>query len=169
MNQNKTRFSAAVITASDTGAAGARIDESGKVMQEILEAYGFHIKYYEVIPDDFETIKEKLIYLCDTEKVDLVITTGGTGFSERDVTPEATKEVIKREVPGVSEAIRYYGMQKTPRSMLSRGISGIRDRTLIINLPGSPKAVRESLEGIIDTVHHGLDILKGISSECARK
>lgn len=169
MNNREHVFKAAVITVSDKGAAGKRLDESGKIAGELLESFGFHLVHYTIVPDDFEIIKQKLTDLSDVLKIDIIVTTGGTGFSERDVTPEATRQVIKKEVPGISDAIRLYGLQKTPRSMLSRGISGIRNHTLIINLPGSPKAVRESLEGILDTVWHGLEILKGITSDCSRK
>ena len=111
---------------------------------------------------------DEMIYMSDELGVNLILTTGGTGFSERDVTPEATRRVLDKLAPGISEAIRYYSLNITKRAMLSRGISGIRNKTLIINLPGSPKAVRESLEYILDSLDHGLEILTGKSSECAR-
>ena len=106
---------------------------------------------------------------CDEAVVDLILTTGGTGFSKRDCMPEATTRIIERLVPGIPEAMRYYSLQITPRAMLSRSVAGIRKETLIINLPGSPKAVRENLESVIGTVEHGIQILKGTTSECARK
>lgn len=159
-------FTAGIITASDKGSRGERIDESGKTVQSILEGKGYKIKYYVVLPDEKQRIEETLIYLCDELQVNLVLTTGGTGFSERDVTPEATRAVIEKETIGISEAIRFYGLQKTSRAMLSRGVSGIRGKTLIINLPGSVKGVTESLEAIMDTVYHGLEILGGHGKEC---
>lgn len=162
-------LTAAIITASDKGSRGERIDESGKKIQSILIEKGYEIKHYEILPDEQEQLKEALVYVCDKLKVNLVLTTGGTGFSERDVTPEATKAVIEKEARGISEAIRFYGLQKTSRAMLSRGVSGIRGKTLIINLPGSVKGVSESLESILDTVHHGLEVLGGHTQECGRK
>ena len=124
--------------------------------------------HYELISDDFEGIKNSLIRVCD-QNISLVLTTGGTGLSKRDNTPEATKAVIEKEVQGISEAMRYHSLQITPRAMLSRGVSGIRQNSLIINLPGSPKAVRENLEYIIPSLRHGLEILRGEASNCARK
>lgn len=159
-------FKVGILTVSDRGARGERVDKSGelvkKIVQENLEA---EIVKYEIIPDEKEIIKEKLINLCDVAKVDLILTTGGTGFAERDVTPEATKEVIEKETPGIAEVMRLEGIKKTPRAMLSRAVSGIRKKTLIINLPGSPKGVEESLIAIIPALTHGIEILKGISCE----
>ena len=123
---------------------------------------------YELISDDLDGIKNSLIRVCD-QNISLVLTTGGTGLSKRDNTPEATKAVIEKEVQGISEAMRYHSLQITPRAMLSRGVSGIRQNSLIINLPGSPKAVRENLEYIIPSLRHGLEILRGEASNCARK
>ena len=122
-----------------------------------------------LLPDEGEALKAELIRLSDQVQCDLVLTTGGTGFSRRDVTPEATMAVAERNAPGIAEAIRAYSMTVTKRAMLSRGVSVIRGGTLIINLPGSPKAVRESLEYVLDTLPHGLDILLGRGGECARK
>ncbi|MEL5897852.1 MogA/MoaB family molybdenum cofactor biosynthesis protein [Clostridium sporogenes] len=127
------------------------------------------VERYTVLPDEENKLYEEIKLMSDELKIDLILTTGGTGFSKRDVTPEATMKAIERLTPGISEAIRYYSLQITPRAMLSRATSGIRDETLIINLPGSPKAVKESLEYIIDSLHHGLEILQGKASECAKK
>lgn len=162
-------FTAAWITLSDKGAQGLREDTSGPLVGQLLAEAGYDIVEEVLIPDDFDTIKKELSRLADQRQVNLVITTGGTGFSERDVTPEATTEVCDRMAPGIAEAIRAYSMTKTPRAMLSRAASGIRGKTLIVNLPGSPKAVRESLEFVIPSLHHGLEILNGRTSDCARK
>lgn len=161
-------YSFAIVTASDKGSRGERIDESGKVIEEIMEAADYQFIERLIVEDDKEKLKEALIYLADEKKASLILTTGGTGFSMRDVTPEATLEVLNRLTPGISEAIRAYSLKITPRAMLSRATSGIRNQCLIINLPGSPKAVRESLEYILDSLKHGLDILCGNDGECAR-
>ncbi len=124
---------------------------------------------YELVPDERETISEKLKYFCDDLKVDLVLTTGGTGFSSRDVTPEATKDVIEKEVPGIPEAMRMISFKKSPQSVLSREIAGIRNKTLIVNLPGSPKGVKENLEVVLDQLVHGIKILRGESVECGKE
>lgn len=155
-----------IITSSDKGAAGEREDLSGPAIRELLPTECYQVVSYQVVPDDKEILKGALIRLCDEEKCHLVLTTGGTGFSPRDVTPEATTEVAERMAPGIAEAIRAYSLSITKRAMLSRAVSGIRGNTLIINLPGSPKAVKESLEYILDTLPHGLDILSGETGEC---
>ena len=163
------KIQAAIITMSDSRSQSTeKVDESGAVIKEILEANDYAVVHYELISDDFEGIKNSLIRVCD-QKISLVLTTGGTGLSKRDNTPEATKAVIEKEVQGISEAMRYHSLQITPRAMLSRGVSGIRQNSLIINLPGSPKAVRENLEYIIPSLRHGLEILRGEASNCARK
>lgn len=158
-----------IITASDKGSRGERVDESGKVIEEIMKAHGYALEERLVVEDDKERLKDAMKQLCDDKKVALLLTTGGTGFSPRDVTPEATMEVATRMVPGISEAIRAYSMSITKRAMLSRGVSVLRNETLIVNLPGSPKAVRESLEYIVSELKHGLDILNRKDGECARK
>ena len=160
---------AAIITASDSGYRGEREDLSGPAIKEILEREGYEVISMDILPDDQEMLAGKLQEIADSEKAELILTTGGTGFSERDVTPEATEEVIERKVPGIPEAIRAYSMTITKRAMLSRATAGIRGKTLIVNLPGSPKAVRESLEYIIDALAHGLEILSGEARDCARK
>ena len=162
-------FTAAWITLSDKGAQGQRKDESGPLIGSILTENGYDVVETILIPDDEDILKKELIRLADQRQVNLVMTTGGTGFSPRDITPEATEAVCERMTPGISEAIRAYSMTKTPRAMLSRAVSGIRGTTLIINLPGSPKAVRESMEFIMSSLKHGLEILNGRTSDCARK
>ena len=159
----------AIITSSDTGYRGEREDLSGPVIKEIVEREGYEVVSMDILPDDQVMLAGKLQEIADSEKAELILTTGGTGFSERDVTPEATEEVIERKVPGIPEAIRAYSMTITKRAMLSRATAGIRGKTLIVNLPGSPKAVRESLEYIIDALAHGLEILSGEARDCARK
>ena len=161
-------FKVGIITASDKGYKKEREDLSGKVIKDIVTEKGYQVEKYIVLPDEENMIYEEIVYMADELGVDLILTTGGTGFSTRDVTPEATRKAIDRLALGISEAIRYYSLQITSRAMLSRGISGIRNKTLIINLPGSPKAVRESLEYNIDAVHHGLEIMTGKTGECAR-
>ena len=160
---------AAIITLSDSGYRGEREDKSGPVIREILEKEGYEITFTELLPDDRAMIAGKLQEIADSGNTDLILTTGGTGFSQRDVTPEATEEVIERRVPGIPEAMRAYSMTITKRAMLSRATAGIRGTTLIINLPGSPKAVRESLEYIIGALDHGLEILRGEATDCAAK
>ena len=164
----RNRFKTAVLTLSDKGAVGEREDKSGPLIREIIEKENYLVIDQRVLPDEQNTIEETLIHLCDRLKVDLILTTGGTGFSLRDRTPEATMAVADRMAPGIAEAIRAYSMQITNRAMLSRGVSALRGQTLIINLPGSPKAVKESLDCILPALPHGLEILKGSASECAR-
>jgi molybdenum cofactor synthesis domain-containing protein len=154
-----------ILTVSDKGAKGEREDRSGPAIREIVEAAGGQVIRTRIIPDDPEVISETLVDWTE-EGLDLILTTGGTGFSPRDWTPEATRTVIEREAPGISEAIRLAGMKKTPTAMLSRAIAGIRKSTLIVNLPGSERAVRESLEAIMPALPHGIEILKGTAGEC---
>ncbi|MCK5567188.1 MAG: MogA/MoaB family molybdenum cofactor biosynthesis protein [Actinomycetia bacterium] len=165
----KKGFKIAIITVSDKGYRGEREDRSGKYMLDYFKEKGWEISDYSVVPDEIDIIKDKLIDICDSQKANLIITTGGTGFSERDVTPEATEVVIERKVPGFSEIIRIEGQKKTPRAILSRGISGIRKKTLIINLPGSIKGVKDSLEIIYPQLPHGIDILTGRDAECGQE
>ena len=161
-------FRAAWVTMSDKGSQGLREDESGPLIGRLLREDGYEIIEEVLIPDDRETIEKTLIRLADQRQLDLVITTGGTGFAPRDVTPEATEAVCDRMTPGISEAIRAYSMTKTPRAMLSRAASGIRGQTLIVNLPGSPKAVKESMEILLPSLKHGLEMLTGRSGECGQ-
>ena len=158
-------ITAAILTLSDKGSKGEREDSSGPLIGEMLKGIDAQVKYNDILPDEKDLIKEKLIQYCDL--VDLVLTTGGTGLSPRDVTPEATLEVIQRQVTGIAEAMRIEGLKKTRRSMLSRAVAGVRGSTLIVNLPGSPKAVRENLEIIVDVLPHAIEKIKGDPSECA--
>lgn len=164
MTTKERRYSYAVIIASDTRSRGENkdlcIDACKNKMPE-----NYDLIYSNIVPDDIENLKDELIKVCDEIKANLVFTSGGTGFSKRDVSPEATNEVIERFTPGISEAIRLYSKEKTDRWMLSRAVSGIRKDTLIINLPGSPKAVVESIEAILPSLSHGLDILLGYSGQ----
>ena len=157
-------YSAAVITISDKGARGERVDTSGPAICDILVSKGWNVAYTGIIPDEKEQIKSELIKCADDMNINLVLTTGGTGFSPRDITPEATLEVIERRTPGISEAMRAESLRITPKGCLSRSEAGIRGRTLIINLPGSEKAAKENLMAVIDPVEHGLEMLLGSGS-----
>lgn len=160
-------FTAAVVILSDKGAKGEREDESGPAAVRKLEEAGYEVVETMILPDEPALLKTQLKRLADGRQVDLVITSGGTGFSMRDRTPEATMEVADRNAPGIAEYIRYRSMEVTGRAMLGRGVSVIRGKTLIVNLPGSPKAVKESLDYILGSLAHGLEILRGTASECA--
>jgi len=159
-------YSVGILTASDKGAGGEREDKSGAAIREFIEGLGWEVKTYLIVPDDLERLESALLAMCDEEKLDLIFTTGGTGFSPRDNTPEATKKVIDKEVPGIPEVMRLDSLKKTPRAMLSRATAGIRKGTLIINLPGSLKAVRECLDILFPTLIHGMEILTGRTGEC---
>lgn len=158
-----------IIVASDSGHQKRRTDESGKAIAEIVSGNGMSVAELVILPDEIEPLSREMLRMADDLKLDLILTTGGTGFAARDVTPEATLKVIERLVPGIPEAMRLNGLKKTPRAMLSRAVAGIRNRTLIVNLPGSPRGVRESLEPVLECLSHGLDILTGVASECAGK
>ncbi|MDY3017564.1 MogA/MoaB family molybdenum cofactor biosynthesis protein [Blautia sp.] len=160
---------AAIITSSDSGYRGEREDLSGPAIREILEREGYQVVSMDILPDDRTMLGEKMKEIADNNLAELILTTGGTGFSQRDVMPEATEDIIERRVPGIPEAMRAYSMTITRRAMLSRATAGIRKKTLIINLPGSPRAVKESLEYIIGALGHGIEILTGEASDCARK
>ena len=157
-----------ILTISDKGARGEREDLSGKVIEEIVKKIEGEVKYYRIIPDKKEIIQDELIKVVDKLRLDLILTTGGTGLGKRDVTPEATLAVIEKEVPGIGEIIRSESFKKTNRAILSRGVAGTRKNSLIINLPGSPKGAKESLEIILKALSHGIEILKGEVTECAR-
>ena len=152
---------AAIITASDSGYRGEREDLSGPAIREILEREGYEVISMDILPDDQVMLAGKLQEIADSEKAELILTTGGTGFSERDVTPEATEEVIERKVPGIPEAIRAYSMTITKRAMLSRAAAGIRKRTLIVNLPGSPKIIKECLEYVLPEIVYATETAVG--------
>ena len=158
-------ITAAVLTMSDKGAQGERTDLSGPLIREMLRRIGAEVTYNEILPDDKDLIREKLKEF--SIKVDLILTTGGTGLSPRDQTPDATLEIIDRPVPGIAEAMRIEGLRHTPRAMLSRAVAGLRGDCLIINLPGSPKAVEEGLGAVLDVIPHAIDKSKGDTSECA--
>lgn len=161
-------FTAAVITLSDKGAAGEREDKSGPKIVEMIGEAGYDVKETLLLPDGRTALEKQLIRLADQRQINVIFTTGGTGFAERDVTPEATIAVCDRMANGIADAIRNYSMTITPRAMFSRAVSGIRKRTLIINLPGSPKAVQEALEFLLPHLDHGIGILRGSEGECAR-
>lgn len=161
------KYRVSVLTISDKGAAGLREDLSGRMICDMLPGEQYEVVRWEILPDEKEEIKEMLLEACGDS--DLILTTGGTGFTKRDVTPEATLEVAERLAPGISEYMRMKSMEITPRGMLSRGVSVLRGNALIINLPGSPKAVRENLRFVLDTLPHGLDLLRGEAGECAQQ
>lgn len=156
-----------ILTASDKGSRGEREDLSSGVIREAVADIG-EVVAYRMVPDDREELKKAMLDMMDTDQVELLLTTGGTGFSPRDITPEATLDVIERQVPGIPEAMRAASLKITSRAMLTRSVAGIRGGTLIINMPGSPKACRECLEVILPVLPHGLDILLGKDGECAR-
>jgi molybdopterin adenylyltransferase len=158
-------INAAILTLSDKGSTGEREDLAGPLIREMLSAINAAVSHYEIIPDEKDLLKEKLIDL--SKKVDLIITTGGTGLSPRDITPEITLEVIEREIPGIAETMRAAGLAKTKRAMLSRAVAGARGNALIINLPGSPKAVKEGMEAILEIIPHAVEKIKGSTEDCA--
>ena len=160
-------FNIGIITASDKGSRGEREDASGRLIATMLQELG-QIRSYKVVEDDAEQISREMVTMADQLGVDLILTTGGTGLGPRDVTPEATLAVVDRQVPGIAEAMRAKSLEITSRAMLSRAVAGMRNKTLIINLPGSPKGVQECLEVILPALEHGLAIMKGEASECAR-
>jgi len=162
-------FKVAIITISDRGSKGEREDSSGPLIREMVKDLPAEVIHYEIIPDEKEMIIEALKKSADQLKIDLILTTGGTGLSPRDVTPEATLKVIDKEVPGFSEAMRAESLKKTPHAMISRAVSGIRGSTLIVNLPGSPKSVKENLSVILPALPHALSKLKGDPSECGQE
>ena len=161
-------YTVGIITISDKGAAGRREDKSGQKIRQMLPEDEYEVVSYKIIPDEREQIADELVRLCDDVKCNLVLTTGGTGFSPRDITPEATMDIAERNAPGIAEALRAYSMSLTPRAMLGRGASVIRKNTLIVNLPGSVKAVSENMDFLMGNIEHGLDILLQYDSECGR-
>lgn len=164
-------YKVGIITSSDKGYAGLRKDEGGPKIEQILNKFSdkFEVAEYIILPDDKDLLASAMTEMSDIDHIDLIITTGGTGFSKRDVTPEATLSVIERHTPGIPEAMRSISLEITMRAMLSRAEAGIRGDSIIINLPGSPKAIEEILEPILPTILHGLDILQANDAECARQ
>ncbi len=167
MRQDAERFSCAVLTMSDKGSRGERVDESGTMLQQILREEGYQLRAYDMVPDQIEAIADTLIRWVDQDRIDLILTTGGTGVSPTDVTPEAMRGVIDKEVPGMAEAMRAASLLKTPYAVLSRAMVGIRGRSLIINLPGSLKAARENIAVLLPALPHALDKIQGGTSDCA--
>ncbi|MGE5560803.1 MAG: molybdenum cofactor synthesis domain-containing protein [Chloroflexota bacterium] len=159
-------FTVGVITLSDKGSRGERVDESGRVIEDLVRGAGGEPCAYSLLPDEPEQLKQELIRFADSLHLDVILTTGGTGLTPRDQTPEATLAVIDREIPGMAEAMRAYSLTKTPRAMLSRAVAGARGKSLIVNLPGSPKAVRENLEVLLPVLPHAVETLRGVSGDC---
>jgi molybdopterin adenylyltransferase len=157
---------AAIITLSDKGSKGEREDQSGLIIRDMIKHIDAVVEQYEILPDEKTVIVEALSRLSDSGVIDLILTTGGTGVAPRDVTPEATLEVIDRNLPGMAEAMRAEGLKKTPHAMISRAVAGIRKQTLIVNLPGSPRAVRENLAVILSALPHAIEKIKGDPREC---
>jgi len=168
MDRAEANYSAGVLTLSDKGSRGEREDTSGAMLRELLAAAGFRLDAYGVIPDRQELIERTLVEWVDERKIDLIVTTGGTGVSPSDRTPEATRRVIEREVPGLAEAMRHASLEKTVQAVWSRGVAGIRGESLIINLPGSRRAARENIEVVLPALAHGLYKLKGGTADCGR-
>jgi molybdopterin adenylyltransferase len=160
-------FRAFIITVSDRGSRGERVDESGPAVEGVLREMGMEIVDRRIIPDEKEMIRRTLLECSDGGRADLIVTTGGTGVSPRDVTPDATREVIDREIPGMAEEMRRRSAAVTPHAMISRALVGIRGRTLIINLPGSPKGARENLSVLLPALPHAIEKIRGDDSECA--
>ena len=158
-------FKVGILTISDKGAQGQRYDKSGEVIRDSLSPLDSHVVKYEIVPDEMDVICHKLVGWADEGEVDVIITTGGTGLSQRDVTPEATLSIVDKVVPGFTEAMRAESLNKTPMAMLSRATAGVRGKCLIINLPGSPKAVRECLEVVLPAIPHAVEIIKGEVTE----
>jgi len=160
-------YRAGILTVSDRGARGEREDVSGKVIAEMLAGISIEVAAYDIVPDEEDRIAAKILEFVDVRNLDLVITTGGTGVSPRDVTPEATRRIMDREIPGMAEAMRQESARKTPHAMLSRAVAAIRKQSLVINLPGSPKGARENLQAILPALEHALEKIKGSERECA--
>lgn len=160
-------YTAAILTVSDRSSKGEREDGTGAILRQVLEKENYKIVYYKIVPDEEESIVKELCYLSDILKVNLVLTNGGTGFSVRDVTPEATLKVIQKNIPGFAEVMRSKSLEVTPKAMLSRAVSGIRAKTIILNLPGSPKGAVENIQAVLPAIPHGIDILTGSVKDCS--
>ncbi|MHB8223080.1 MAG: MogA/MoaB family molybdenum cofactor biosynthesis protein [Desulfurivibrionaceae bacterium] len=161
-----TSYTGGILTISDKGSRGEREDTSGPQLRKMLDEQGYSVVAYAVVPDEVAIIEETLRAWADEKKIDLILSTGGTGVSPSDLTPEATRAVLDREIPGIGEAMRLASLQKTPNAILSRGIAGIRKQSLIINLPGSKKAARENLEAVLPALQHGIYKIKGGTKDC---
>lgn len=166
MGDHSKHYTFAVLTLSDKGARGEREDTSGPMLCDLLKSEGYTLKEYKIIPDQFEFIVQTLQDWSDNKSIDLILTTGGTGVAPTDVTPEATQKVVERQVPGIAEAMRHASLLKTPNAILSRSIAGIRNQTLIINLPGSEKAAKENIEVVLPALSHALYKIKGGIADC---
>jgi molybdopterin adenylyltransferase len=162
-------FKVGVITVSDKGSRGEREDQGGPLIQQIVREKGWEVTASAIIPDEQKMIEQKMIEYADELGIDIIITTGGTGFAVRDVTPEATLAVVEKTAPGLAEAMRLESLKVTPMAMLSRAVAGIRGKSIIVNLPGSPKGVKECLNVILPALQHGIEILQGITGECAKQ
>jgi molybdopterin adenylyltransferase len=167
MRHEANRFSCAVLTMSDRGSRGERVDESGAMLQEMLREEGYQLRAYTMVPDQIEAITKTLVQWVDQDKIDLILTTGGTGVSPTDVTPEAMRGVIDKEIPGMAEAMRAASLLKTPHAVLSRAIAGIRGKSLIINLPGSKRGAKENIDVLLPALPHALDKIQGGTDDCA--
>jgi molybdopterin adenylyltransferase len=164
----KAQIRAGVVTVSDKGHAGEREDASGPLLADLLRKIGAEVVRQEIVPDERPEIERVLIEMADEAHLDLIVTTGGSGLTPRDVTPEATLAVIEREAPGLAEALRFEGFRKTPLAVLSRGVAGVRGGTLIINLPGNPKAVREGMQTLSPILLHAVKMVRGVDTEHGR-
>lgn len=162
-------YKVGILTISDKGSKGQREDLSGQLIEDIIREKGYELGRRAIVADEADQIEKEICLMADDLNLDLILTTGGTGFSKRDITPDVTSKLIDRPANGIAEAIRYFSLSITPRAMLSRAVSGIRGDSLIVNLPGSPKAVKEALDYALDSIEHGLDILLGSTGDCARK
>ena len=161
-----TAYTGGILTISDKGSRGEREDTSGPQLQAMLTEQGFSVVAYTIVPDEIAQIQETLRTWADEKKIDLILSTGGTGVSPSDQTPEATRAILDREIPGIGEAMRLASLQKTPNAILSRGIAGIRKQSLIINLPGSKKAAKENLEAVLPALHHAIYKIQGGTKDC---
>ena len=161
-----TSYTGGILTISDKGSRGERKDTSGPQLQAMLSEQGFSVVAYTIVPDEIAIIQETLRTWADEKKIDLILSTGGTGVSPSDLTPEATRAILDREIPGIAEAMRLASLQKTPNAILSRGIAGIRKQSLIINLPGSKKAAQENLEAVLPALQHAIYKIKGGTKDC---
>jgi molybdopterin adenylyltransferase len=168
MREGAEQFSFAVITMSDKGSRGEREDTSGKLLQDLLRQEGYHLQGYAIVPDDQGMIIKKILDFIDNRKIDLIVTTGGTGVAPTDVTPEAMQKVIEKDIPGMAEAMRAASLRKTPHAVLSRARTGIRGKSLIINLPGSKKAAEENITVLLPSLPHALDKIRGGTSDCGK-